>query len=91
MRTGVSMRQIQSRIQIRFVEVSPVYSYDTLMNFNSVARQSDDTLDVTFRRIVRKPKNYDVTAVELWRPPPVVIVDEFVDKDSLAIMESWQH
>ncbi len=80
------MRQVQTRIEIRLLEVTPVYANDAFVNFNPVTRQADDAFDITLRRIVRKPENDNVAAIDLGRPAIVVVINQLVDEDPFAIV-----
>src|SRR5687767_5462196 len=85
------MREVQTRIKIVFLNITSVDTNYSLAHFNSIARQPNHTFDVAFRGLIRKPEHYDVAAVELRRPTVLVVVDQFVDEDSFAIMKSRQH
>ena len=60
-------------------------------NFDRISRQTDHALDVTLGRIVGKPKHHDVAAIDLRRPAILVVIDQLVNKDSLAVVKPRQH
>src|SRR6185436_2976689 len=78
-------------IKIRFLQVSSVDPHHALMNLNGVAGQANHTLDVTFRGIVWKPKNYYIASINFWCPAIFIVVNQFVNKDSLTVMKTRQH
>src|SRR5258705_12566913 len=86
-----TVRQIQMRIKIALLQIATINSYHALVNLHCFPRQSDDTLDIALRRIVREPKNHDIAAIELGCPTVFVVVDQFIYKDSLAVVEPGQH
>ena len=79
----VRMRHVQMRIEITLVQVAAVDSHLSVMNFDSIAGQTDHALDITLRRIFRKPKHHDVGAINFRGPAIIVIIDQFVYEDAL--------
>src|SRR5262245_51054472 len=60
-----TVRQIESWIEIRLIQVATVNSYHSFMDLHCVAGETDDPLDVTLGRIVWKPKDYDVATIQV--------------------------
>src|SRR4030095_866655 len=85
------MRKIESWIKICFIQIPAVYSDHSLVNLYRVAWQTYNSLDVTLRRIVRKPENHDVASSNRWGPAKIVVVDQLIDEDSFTIVQARQH
>src|SRR5438552_15993119 len=62
-----------------------------LVHFDRVTGQADDSLDITLGRIVGKPENHYVAPIDLWRPAIIVVIDQLIDEDALAVMQVRQH
>src|SRR5207248_9613494 len=74
------------RRNVRFRNYFAVDVDGALANFDSFARQTDDTLDERFRVIERIPEHHDVAAVN-----GLEAVDKFIDKDALLVGEERSH
>src|SRR5260370_33277258 len=85
------MRHVEPGVEILLLEVSSVDAHAAVVNFYRIARQADDAFDVTLRRIVGEPEDDDVAAFNLWRPAILVVIDELVDEDALAVVQARQH
>src|SRR6185312_5879716 len=73
------------------MQVLAIQTYEPFVDFNHISRQSNDTFDIALGRIVGKPEDYYVTSIDFWRPAILVIVNELINKDSLAVVQSRQH
>src|SRR6185503_2825811 len=85
------MRYVETRIEIRLSDLAPVHTHHALDDLDLIAGKSNHSLDVTLRRILWKPENYDVASLDLGCPAKVVVVDQLVDEDAFAVMQSRQH
>src|SRR5207253_8801869 len=79
------------RIEIAFVQVAAVDSHLTVVNFDSVARYTDNALDITLRWIFRKPKHNYVATINFRGPAIIILIDQFVDEDALTFVQIRQH
>ncbi len=84
-RSLTPMREVKPRIKVYLTQILAVYANNSLVYFHSVARETEDTLDVALGRVIRKPKYNYIAPFDLRRPPIFVIIDELIYKNSLAI------
>src|ERR1700733_4308493 len=71
---------------IRFRDSIAVHVDASLVDLQTVAGQRDDALDVALRRIAWIVENDDIAAADVFK-----VIDEFVDKDAVLIMQARQH
>src|SRR6476469_5157317 len=79
-------------VEIGLIQFGPIYEYMTVADLNSLAGQAYNALDIALFRIVRIPKNDDITTLKMSPADALYpVIDEFVDQQTLAIMQLRQH
>ena len=91
-RRKVRERTVVRRIQIVFIQRISVDDHLSGTYLDRFARQSDHAFDETLVRVVRIPKNHDVSAFDM--APTVtldLVVNELIDEQSLAVVQFGEH
>src|SRR5260370_38824608 len=73
-------------VNICFAQDNAINSYSSIMDGDSVSRESDDTLDVILIWVGRSDKYYDIAASRGMKQ-----VGPLIYQDKLFIVQAWLH